>query len=613
MKNLSLLFTGLILLLSACKKSTIDPQKTDELQDRNGAVQEVFGGQLFNDAANFIPSFDGNYALIRTNSENKQFQYTKDAGATWQELKSVKEVFAVNDKGFYVYDPQTGARQFSKLGAADAGFSYNITGGEFILGKDDYIYDFNPFINTNKVTLINTLNGQTTVVNNQADTLGKYCGQDQNGGIAFINHKGLSIHQPRSNEWVFHPFNIVRLYFTSNNVSQPSKFHFNGYNQLVIADQIGYHVYQIGQKNALRTFNWPNPYTQNYENPKKIEINQNGDVFATILRYGGKPVMFKITDGNMAAYPRSTYTVCKGAYTYEMHPLTAKKISAAKTENINGLLKEARDFKNAYITATKVYAIYPIEPAYSYYNGEASPGADTVLCYDRNTNTNKFLSVSGHFNFVYQDGNKAFVSGNNVLMYTANHGDTWEKIVSPITNNLVEVKKIGNTYYGMCKTVDTYTSTYGTSYSNSFKMLSSIDLKTWTLLPNAAYDSKAGSGPSTFTKDGFLSYISSTTGGLIFKNYSTDFGKTWQSTSDPVIVFSAELNDGKLVNFNHNGGSQLYYDVYERNGITGELKARITYNAPTGRSFTTSTPRTPVVGENGSFYFFNSDKIYQLN
>ncbi len=609
MKNLSLICTGLLLLLSACKKNTNEP----DTPDGDGTVTEVFASPLFNDAANFIPSFSGNYALIRTNSENKQFQYTNDAGATWQELKSVKEILAVNDKGYYLFEPPTGPSYFSKLGAADAGFSYNQTAGEFILGKDDYVYDVDPSRNINKVTLINTINGQSTVVNNQADTLGKYCGQDQNGGIAFVNSKGLTIHQPSNNEWVFHPFNIVRLYFTSNNVSKPSKFHFNGYNQLVIADQIGFHVYQTGQKNAVRTFNWPNPYTQNYENPKKIEINQNGDVFATILKYGGKPVMFKITDGNMAAYPRSTYTVCKGAYTYEMYPLEAKKISATKTENINGLIKEVRGAKNAYITEDKVYAIYPIEPAYDYYSGEVSPGADTVLSYDRSTKTTNFLNISGHFNFVYQDGNKAFVSGNNVLMYSANNGNTWEKVASPITNTLVEVKKVGSTYYGMCKTVTAYTNTFGTSYSNSFKMLTSADLKTWTLLPGASYDSKMGTGPLTFTKDGFISYISNITGNLAFKNYSTDFGKTWQSTSDPVIVFSTELNDGNLVNFNHNGGSQLYYDVYNRNGITGELRARITYNAPAGRSFTTSTPRVPIISDNGSFYFFNSDKIFKLN
>lgn len=613
MKKLSLICAGLLLLLSACKKPTNKPETPGAEQERDGVVQEVFSSPLFNDAADFIPSFSGNYALIKTNSENIQYQYSSDAGATWQELKSVKNIVAVNDKGYYLFDPPKGSRYFSKLGAADAGFSYNITDGEFILGKDNYIYDVSPSRNVNKVTLINTTNGQSTVVNNQADTLGKYCGQDQNGGIAFINNKGLTIHQPRNNEWVFHSFNIVRLYFTSSNVSKPSKFYFNGYDQLVIADQIGFHVYQTGKKDAVRTFNWPNPYMQNYENPRRIEINQNGEVFATILRYGGKPVMFKITEGNMAAYPRSTYTVCKGPYTYEMYPLAAKKLSAGRTDNINGLLKEVRGFKNAYITEGKVYAIYPIEPAYDYYNGEVSPGADTVLSYDRNTKISKFLDVSGHFNFVYQDENKTFLSGNNVLMYSTNHGGTWGKVASPITNTLVEVKKIGNTYYGMCRTVTAYTNTFGTSYSNSFKMLTSTDLKTWTLLAGAAYDSKTGQGPSTFTKDGFMSYFTAVTGGLRFKNYSIDFGKTWESTPDNVIVFNTELNDGKLVNFNHNGGTKLYYFAHNRNGITGELSARINYAAPAGRNFTTSMPRMPIVSENGSFYFFNHDKIFKLN
>lgn len=596
MKNLSLICTGLLLLLSACKKNTNEP----DTPDGDGTVQEVFGGQLFNDAEDFIPSFSGNYALIKTNSQNKQFQYTNDAGATWQELKSVRNIVAVNDKGYYIYDPPTGARQFSKLGAVDASFSYNLTGGELILGKDDFIYDFNPFTNTNKVTLINTLNGQTTVVNNRADTLGKYCGQDQNGGIAFINHKGLSIHQPRNNEWLFHPFNIVQLNFTGNNVNNVSKFFYNGYDKLVVADKSGFQVYQTEKKDAIQNFTWPN--THDFQNPHKIAINKNGDVFATLSIYGN----VKITNGEITSSPKAAYTICHGEYTYEMYALEAKKISAGKTANIPGLLKEPRRFKNAYITEDNVYAIYPLNSPY-----KAAIG-DTVLRYNRKTKTTTPLNLSGTFSFVYSDGNQVLVSGNNELMYSANNGETWQQVNSPITNNLVEVKKIGNTYYGMWRGVTSYTSTYGTSYSNSFKMLTSTDLKTWTLLTGASYDGKGGRGPLTFTKDGFMSYISSSSGGLLFKSYSTDFGKTWQSTSDPVIVFSAELNDGKLVNFNHNGGSQLYYEVYNRNGITGELKARITYNAPAGRSFTTSTPRMPVISENGSFYFFNDDKIFKL-
>src|SRR5690606_9324219 len=242
------------------------------------------------------------------------------------------------------------------------------------------------------------------------------------------------------------------------------------------------------------TFDWQAPYNNYYENPQKIEINKSGDVFATVSPYGGKPIMFKITNGNMVGYPKSTYTVCKGDYTYEMYPLVAKKISTGKTEEISGLLKEARYFKNAYITESNVYAIYQIEPFHSYYNGETA-GADTVIRYDRKTNTFKPLNLSGTFNFAYQDGNHVFLSGDDELMYSANNGDTWEKTASPITNNLVEVKKIGSTYYGMCKTVSTYTSTYGTSYSNSFKMLTSTDLKNWTLLPGASYDGKSGQGP----------------------------------------------------------------------------------------------------------------------
>lgn len=601
MKNFNLFCLGLLLLLlCACKKSGVDPKTNDESTDKTGAVEEVFPSQMFNDAEDFIPSFSGNYALIKTNSQNKQFQYSSDAGATWQELKSVRNIFAVNDKGYYIYDPPTGARQFSKLGAVDAGFSYNLTGGELILGKDDFIYDFSPAISVKKLSLINTANGQTTVVNNQADTLGKYCGQDQNGGIAFLNTKGLTIHQPRDNKFIFHPLNFVRLNFTGNNVNNASQFFYNGYDKLVVADKSGFQVYQTGKKDAIQNFTWPNPY--DYRNPSKITINKNGDVFATLVMEGN----IKITNGNITKSPKAAYTTCHGEYTYEMYALEAKKIGAGKTEDISGLLKEARNFKSAYITEENVYAIYPLNGPY-----KADIG-DTVLRYNRKTKTTIPLNLSGTFSFVYSDGNRVMVSGNNVLMYSANNGETWEQVNSTITNSLVEVKKIGNTYYGMCRSITSYTSTYGTSYSNSFKMLTSTDLKNWTLLTGASYDGKGGRGPLTFTKDGFMSYISSSSGSLIFKNYSTDFGKTWQSTSNSVVLFSAETNDGKLINFNHNGGSQLYYEVYNRNGITGNLGARITYDAPTGRSFTTSTPRVPVVSENGSFYFFNDDKIFKL-
>lgn len=612
MRKNNLISLGLVLLLSlfSCKKPKNEPQ--GQQGDKDGTVEEVYPGTMFNDAAELITSFNGNYMVIKSNSANNLYQYSNDGGATWQNLNSVKNVLSVNDKGFYVYDPQVGSRQFSRLGKADAGFTYYITGGEFILGKDDYIYDVNVSYNANKITLINSNNGESTVVNTKADTLGKYCGQDKDGGIAFISANGLNIHKPTDNKWVFHPMNIVRLYFTSSNVSKPSKFFYNSYDKLVVADQKGFHVYQTGQKNAIQTFDWPAPYNNYYENPQKIEINKSGDVFATVSPYGGKPIMFKITNGNMVGYPKSTYTVCKGDYTYEMYPLVAKKISTGKTEEISGLLKEARYFKNAYITESNVYAIYQIEPFHSYYNGETA-GADTVIRYDRKTNTFKPLNLSGTFSFVYQDGNHVFVSGNNELMYSANNGDTWEKTASPITNNLVEVKKIGSTYYGMCKTVSIYTSTYGTSYSNSFKMLTSSDLKNWTLLPGASYDGKSGQGPGTFTKDGFLSYVSARVGGKTFFQYSIDFGKTWQSTTDFVVVFVAETSDGDLVQFNHNGGSQLYYQYYKRNGVSGELKGEVTYNAPTGRSFHTSTPRVPVVGNNGSFYFFNDNKIYRLN
>ena len=117
MKNLSLICTGLLLLLSACKKNTNEPDTPAADKDRDGTVVEVFASPLFNDAANFIPSFSGNYALIRTNSENKQFQYTNDAGATWQELKSVKEILSVNDKGYYLFEPPTGSRSAACCGS----------------------------------------------------------------------------------------------------------------------------------------------------------------------------------------------------------------------------------------------------------------------------------------------------------------------------------------------------------------------------------------------------------------------------------------------------------------------------------------------------------------
>ncbi|WP_461486316.1 hypothetical protein, partial [Pedobacter sp.] len=172
MKNITLIYLGLVSLLFACKKSKDNPP--DKESNKDGTVTEVYPGILFNDAQNFIPSFDGNNAIIKTNSLNNQYQYSTDGGATWQNLNSVKNVLSVNDKGFYVYDPQNGSRQFSKLGKPDAGFTYYITGGEFILGKDDYIYDVNVSYNANKITLINSNNGESTVVNTKADTLGKY-------------------------------------------------------------------------------------------------------------------------------------------------------------------------------------------------------------------------------------------------------------------------------------------------------------------------------------------------------------------------------------------------------------------------------------------------------
>lgn len=609
MKTNNLISLGLVLILFlfACKKSKNDPQ--EEGGDKDGAVEEVYPGTMFNDAAEFITSFSGNYMVIKSNSANNLYQYSSDGGATWKNLDKNITPTNVNDEGYFTYIPAVGNPQFSRLGKPDAGFSYNITGGEFVLGKDNYIYDVQQTYNANKVMLINSNNGESTVVNNAADTLGKYCGQDQHGGIAFINHNGLSIHQPESNSWVFHPFNIVRLYFTSSNVSKPSKFFFNGFDKLVVADQVGFHVYQTGTKDAIQNFNWPSLYNY-YDNPYKIAVNKSGNVFATISKYGGKPIAFKITNGNMMSYPNATYTECKGAYTYEMYPLEAKKISAGKTENISSLLKEPRRFKNAYITENNVYAIYQIEPSYNYYNGEVA-GADTVIRYTRQAKNTKPLNVSGTFNFVYQDGNQVFVSGNNELMYSANNGDTWEKVASPITNNLLEVKKIGNTYYGMCKTISTYTSTYGTSYSHTFKMLTSTNLKNWVLLPGASHDG-GETGPETFTRDGFLSYFSGRAGGLNFYKYSIDFGKTWESTNDFVVDAVAELNDGRLVKSNHNGGSQLYLLYYKRDGISGELKGKTTYNAPQGRDFTHSYPRVPVVSENGSFYYFNGNKIFKL-
>ncbi len=602
MRNLLYLFIITILITTSCKKPS---SESEGAFNQNKQAVEVYTTTPFNEANTILASFNGNVMVIQSVNRDDQYEYSLDGGKTWANLNIDKEPLAINNQGYILNKDRYNNPIISRLDGKDAKISYNGSQNDFYFGKDNYIYNFKKSLK--ELAVLKIEENTWTTINNRADTLGIYCGQDQNGGIAFQKGDVLSIHQPITNTWEYHKMNI-NVYKVSNNTPNKSGIvHFNGYSKIVFGNTDLHAVYDLNTKEA-QYYDYPDYFRNIYFNPISLQINKQGDVYLNVATYYGISTLFKATNGIYKVIDNATYHYTSGDYSYEFTPLEAKKIGTS-TENMDGLIKFKRFMINAYITDDYVYSIYNLRTNYHYFNSDKSKSDYTLFTYNRATKTEKKININGSYNYVYADGENILITGGDSVTVSTDGGTSWTRRHSPLTGNIIDVKKSGSTYYGMWLFITSYTSNSGvTSYSYDFKMLTSSNLFTWSQLPGATA-SGSGKGPQSFTTLGYLSAVQGFVSNTYFLEYSHDFGKTWTNTTEYSFpVFNTELGGGKFAMINYSGPSGIEKTLLdERNKIINITK----YAVAPGKGFTLR--RAPIVTSSKKVYYISYNEIYRLD
>lgn len=596
----------LVICLISCKKSSESGygKNGDNLGEKKDAVL-VYSASKFNDATDFKASFDGKYMTITTKQNDKVSQYSNDGGETWKDLPAKVFPTQINNNGYITYfDSSISRNVVSKADQTTLNFSFTSNqGDEFYLGNSQYIYHHKVW--QKGLSVIDANTGATTPLILPSNSF--YCGPDQNGGIAFVNSNGLDIHQPITNTWKHYDINIGTERLLNRGWNKPSVCHYNGFDKLVIGNDLSYSVYSLNSANAIEEQDWPYGMKGNYTNPMMLKINKEGAVYTTISQFGGKPRNFKINLSNFTEMSELGYNYTSGNFSYEFTDTEAKKIGA-QTTLINGVMKNQKKMINAFATDDKVYALYNLtygEP--DYYNGDKSPQVNMLSIYDQNAKTETFVEKTGLYNFVYADGNNILITGPDSLTFSNNGGNTWSRKYSPLTSFIRELKKIGNTYYAMyVKLVEYNSPGNGPIIYHDYKMLTSTDLQNWKVLPGTAHDGNAAIGPRTFTSDGYLSFTYGE------KQYSKDFGKTWNKTTENIVIFfDVEIAKDQVATFN-NDGTEFHKTVNSiSKGDPSAGKTVATYISPVK---TNVTPlRAPILSKSNKIYFFGDLSVIRFD
>lgn len=266
--------SGILVLLAicfiSCKKSHESGygKNGDNLGDKKDAVL-VYSATKFNDANDFRASYDGKYMTITTKQNDKLSQYSDDGGATWKDLPAKIFPTQINNNGYIAYFNNTISRNVvAKADQTALNFSFTPNqGDEFYLGNSHYIYHSKAY--GSGLSVIDTQTGTTTVLTLPSNAI--YCGIDQNGGVAFVNANGVDIHQPATNTWKHYDINIGTERLRNRGWNKPSVAHYNGFDKLVIGNDLSYSVYNLNTANAIEEKNWPQPFYNVYTNPAFLQ------------------------------------------------------------------------------------------------------------------------------------------------------------------------------------------------------------------------------------------------------------------------------------------------------------------------------------------------------
>lgn len=592
----------LILGFLSCKK---DKNKDDEQVSNNGSSNVVYESNNLTDVIKIVSSFDGNH-IVALRYFNTQYAYlhSSDGGETWKSFsvnRSTSKDFTVNNDGMFAWEDGSN------------GNIYNLNTNSFITTKPDGFYNeyyavgnllyciqgTNSSIPPIIFTKQSSANQWDTLTRN-GDTLGMYCGEDKDGGMAFYNRQTefLYIHKPSLNKIQKYKVDVDYSKITQGQSNKPMSIIYNGYNQMCFAFTAGFGVADI-TNNSIQYQVWPDGFKGNYQNPMNIDIDKDGNVYASLI--GVTTQQIKYQQSEKTTLKTQVPVFCNGEYSYIIDYANPVK-KGTQTKSMNGLLKAETDIVFSGISNQIFYVIL---------KSDDINNISVLQVFNKANNERINHVIKGNIKSVFAIDNQLLICRNDSIGLSENNGESFTYFLNPSNLPFTDLKKINGMYYALAA-VNFDQRLGGTGFTvnkHSMAMLTSSDLKTWTIINGTQRTEASGDKPGTFATNGVLTLVDNINplGNMILVyTMSDDFGVTWKD-NPAKMIFNTELPNGSLAQISYSGPSEIkrtnYSSTLQRINDFGYVN---TYkNLPIA-------VQSPMV-YNGKIYFVTRKDILELS
>jgi hypothetical protein len=586
----------------SCKK---DKTKDKDQPSNNGSSTVVYETNNLTDVIKIVSSFNGSHIVaLRNYGTQYAYLHSSDGGETWKTFsinRSTSKDFTVNNDGMFAWEDGSN------------GNIYNLNTNSFITTKPDGFYNEYYAVGnllyciqgTNssippKVFIKQSSANQWDTLTKEGDSLGIFCGEDKDGGIAFYNRqtKFLYIHKPGLNKIQKHKVDVDFSTITQGQSNRQMSIVFNGYNALCFAYTAGFGVANV-TNNTIQYQVWPDGFKGNYQNPLNIDIDNDGAVYANLISIGTQ--QFKYQQAERTTMKTNVPVFCNGEYTYIIDYLNPVK-KGPQTKSLDGLLKAETEIVFSGISNQTFYVIL---------KSDDINNISFLQIFDKSKSEKVNHIINGNVKSVFHIDNQLLICRNDSIGLSENNGESFTYYLNPSNLPFTDLKKINGTYYALAA-VNFNKTLGGTGFTvnkHSMAMLTSTDLKTWTILNGTQRTEASGDKPGTFTTNGVMTLVDNINplGNMVLVyTMSDDFGVTWKD-NPAKMIFNTELPNGSLAQISYAGPSEIkrtnYSSTLQRVNDFGYVN---TYkNLPIA-------VQSPIVSNN-KIYFVTSKDILELS